>query len=110
MDDSIYEVTRAEYSSFIRTIKPEYRKVTTYKDGEYIITNIKSKITGNVLCARKSNDIADDAQRQPEKYYIFNFPSDVERLPPTPVVKIELETKEEVQALFDYLSKQHKER
>jgi len=110
MDNSIYEVERTDYASFVKTIKPEYREITTYKDGKYMVTQIKSKLTGNLLCARKSHNIKNESKRQPEKYYIFNLPSDEERLPPVPTVKIELETKEEVQAFFDYLSKQNKEK
>ena len=38
------------------------------------------------------------------------MPDDNERKAPTPVCKINLKTKEEVQAFFDFINKQQKEK
>ena len=40
-----------------------------------------------------------------EHYFIFNMPEDNERIAPKPVMKVTLETKEEVQTFFDILNK-----
>ena len=46
---------------------------------------------------------------EPEKYYIFEMPDDDERCAPRATVQVQLDTKEEVQAFFDFLAKQNKE-
>ena len=43
------------------------------------------------------------------KYFIFEYPDDDEWGPPVPKMKITLETKEEVQALFDALAELRKQ-
>ena len=109
MDNSIYEVTRSDYASFIRTIKPECREVQTVQEGNYIICNVYSVATKTLLCARKAHNIEDEEKREPERYYIFNLPTAEESLPLTPVAKIELKTREEIQSFLNYFAKMQKE-
>ena len=99
MDNSIYEVERDDYVGFIGQLNKQMMDVEqTYKDDSNILS-IYSKTTGKHLCTRI---IPSDGQ---EHYYIFNMPEDDERIEPRPVMKITLNTKEEVQALFDALNK-----
>ena len=105
-NNSIYEVTRDDYKSFVEQIKPECREVKTMSLPHKTITRIFSKASGICLCSRASYH--DDKRR--EKYYIFNMPAPEERNAPVPHVKLELKTKEEVQAVFDAFSKMRKER
>lgn len=98
MNEDIFEVTRRDYQSFVERIIPGKGKVDE-QDG---FIKIYSVATGRCLCGRKSTEEA-------EKYYIFNYPEDDEWGPPIPKVRINLETKEEVQALFDALAELRKQ-
>lgn len=105
-DESIYEVSRGEYKGFVNEIKPEYRRVeVTQLDKKHSATKIYSTNTGKCLCSRVSYSV-DYGEPDPEKYYIFEMPENYERNAAIPVQKIVLETKEEVQAFFDFLAKQ----
>ena len=103
MYNELYEVTREEYKSFVERIYPEagYLK-ETYLDGQISIVEFYSNKTNQLWCSRVSKE--DEA----EKYFIFNFPEAEEWGPPIPKRKIILETKEEVQALFDALAELRK--
>ena len=108
-DNSIYEVTRNEYKGFIEQIKPEHRRVETVEiDDRHTATKTFSINTGKCLCSRLTY-IADYGEPEPEKYYIFEMPENYERQAPIPKRQIVLESKEEVQAFFDFLAKQIKE-
>ena len=108
-DNSIYEVTRNEYKGFIEQIKPEHRRVETVEiDDRHTATKTFSINTGKCLCSRLTY-IADYGEPEPEKYYIFEMPENYERRAPIPKRQIVLESKEEVQAFFDFLAKQIKE-
>lgn len=101
MKDDIYEVSRAEYKSFVETIKLETRDVREELiDSRHKVTKIFSKKTGKCLTSRVT-DLYEDNTHEPEKYYIFEMPDDDERLAPIPKVKVMLETKEQVQAFLD---------
>ena len=63
----------------------------------YIFHN---KNTNKLLCAREYCSLED----VPEKYYIFEIPDNDERQAPIPKYQLKLETKEEVQAFFDFLA------
>lgn len=107
--ESIYEVTRADYTSFIEQIKPECREIKIEKmDPLHTATKIFSKKTGKCLCSRLTYT-ADYGNPDPEIYYIFELPDSDECCPPIPKTKIILKTKEEVQKFFDYFSQQQKE-
>ena len=109
LDDSIYEVTREDYASFVEQIKPEFRDVRVMEIGaRHNATKIYSKKTGKCLCSRVTHNgkIGDP---EPEKYYIFILPDSDELQPPIPKLHLNLETKEEVQAFFTAISKLTKE-
>ena len=108
IDNSIFEVSRAEYQSFVEQIKPECRKIITEQlDKWYVATKIFSVKTNKCLCSRITFTGPEDLY-QPEKYMIFEMPDDEERLPPIPKIKLVLTNKEEVQKFFDYLAQQNK--
>ena len=99
MDNSIYEVERNEYAGFIGQLNKEMMDVEQYYEEDLTIMKIKSKNTGIHLCTRI---IPAEGE---EHYYVFNMPADDERITPKPVMKITLDTKEDVQAFFDALNK-----
>ena len=99
MDNDIYEVTRDEYAGFIGQLNKEMMDVEQFYQENMTFIKIKSKNTGIHLCTRI---ILDEGE---EHYYVFNMPVDDERVAPKPVMKIQLDTKEEVQAFFDALNK-----
>ena len=108
----IFSVTRADYKDFVLQIKPEARRVETVELNNYTTaTKIFSKNTGKCLCSRVSYRAGgpDDSENRPEEYFIFEMPEDDERLEPIPRVQVELTTIEQVQKLFDGLSKMSKE-
>lgn len=108
-DNSIYEVTRNEYKGFVEQIKPEYRRVEVIEiDKRHTASKIFSKKTGKCLCSRVSYT-ATYGDPEPEKYYVFEIPEKEERQAPVPKQQIVLESKEEVQAFFDFLAKKAKE-
>ena len=73
-------------------------------NGNISTIRIISKKTGKIWCERVQND-AEETQ----KFYIFEYPDSDEWGKPVPKRKIVLETKEEVQAFFDALSKLRRE-
>ena len=104
MDNSIYEVTRDEYAGFIGQLNKQKCEMEHYLQDNVTFIKIKSKTTGTHLCTRVI------PENDEEHYYVFNMPLPEERIPPKPVRQIKLETKEEVQAFFDALSKIQKEK
>lgn len=106
--DSIYEVTRGDYAGFVEQLKPECRRVEIEQiNNTHVAAKIFSVNTGKCLCSRVAYS-ADYGNPEPEKYYIFEMPEDYERKPPIPKRQIVLTTKEEVQALFNYISQKQK--
>ena len=106
MDNSIYEVSRDEYVGFIGQIKPDARMTETIEKNNAHIYKIYSINDGTLFCERV---IPNDENLQ-EQYYVYNMPKDEERCAPKPVYKVTLESKEEVQAFADILSKLLKEK
>jgi len=104
MDNDIYEVTRDEYAGFIGQLNKEMMDVEQYYEENITIIKIVSKNTGIHLCTRI---IPDDSE---EHYFVFNMPADDERIAPKAIMKINLDTKEEVQAFFDALNKLQQEK
>jgi hypothetical protein len=99
MDNSIYEVERDDYAGFIGQLNKEKCDVEKFYEQNLTIIKIKSKETGTHFCTRI---IPDEGE---EHYFVFNMPADNERIAPKPVLKITLDTKEEVQSFFDALNK-----
>ena len=108
MDNSIYEVTRTDYKSFIEQIIPGCGRVEEVDAGIYHFSYIYSKKTNKKLCGRRIFKGENSHKHHPEKYYIYELPDDDERRAPIPKMRITLETREEVQAFFDALSKMNK--
>lgn len=104
MDNSIYEVERDDYVGFIGQLNKEMMDVKQAYKNNCNILSVYSKTTGKHLCTRI---IAEDGT---EKYYVIHMPEDNERIAPQKVRQIKLETREEVQAFFDILSKLQKEK
>lgn len=105
MDNSIYEVERDEYVTFLGQLDKNQMDIEEYALEETYIIKIISKNTNAHLCTRIINNESGE-----EKYYIFNYPEADERIEPKPVMQVALETKEEVQAFFDALNKLQKEK
>ena len=99
MDNSIYEVERNEYAGFIGQLNKDMMEVEQCYENELTIMKIRSKNTGIHLCTRI---IPKEGE---EHYYIFKIPSDNERVAPKPIMKVTLETKEDVQHFFNALGK-----
>lgn len=104
----IYEVSRIEYSSLVETIKPEAREIMQYIIEDYKYIDIYSKNTHNKLTSRVVY-IGDNEILNSEKYYIYNLPLPEERNPDIPKYKLELKTREEVQAFLDAMKQMREE-
>ena len=104
MDNSIYEVERDDYAGFVNQLKKDMMDVEQYYEEDMTIMKIKSKNTGVHLCTRIIPAEGD------EHYYIFNMPLPEERAAAKPVMKVTLESQEEVQAFFDALNKLQQEK
>ncbi len=107
MNKEFYEVNRNDYKEFISTIKSDCRDIRIENISDVRqAANVYSKKTNKLLCGREYN--IQDVERMPEKYYIYSTPDAEESVPARGKIQITLETKEEVQKFFDYLSKQEK--
>ena len=104
MDNSIYEVERDDYAGFISGLKKDACEVEQYYENNMTIMKIKSKLRGVHLCTRIIPD--DDV----EHYYIFNMPLKEESIPNKPIMKVNLETREEVQHFLNALGQLQKEK
>ena len=100
MDNSIYEVERDEYVGFLGQLNKQKMDLENFDYVDGYIVKIKSKKTGKHLTTRII-----DNEKNEEHYFIFNMPDDDERIEPKGVMKVTLNTKEEVQALFDAINK-----
>ena len=109
MDNSIYEVTREDYKAFVEQIKRGAGRVEIITAKPYQFSNIISQKTGKRLCGRKTFIGENSHKHIPEKYYIYEMPDDDERCKPIPKLRLNLKTREEVQAFFNILSKMNKE-
>lgn len=105
MNKELYEVDRQYYKDFISQIKPSARDVVIEEDDQIATTKVISINTKKLLCARESHK----KTQVPEKYYIYNMPEQDETQPFIPKRQLVLETREQVQAFFDFLSKYQKE-
>ena len=102
MDESIYEVTRNEYTGFINQINPDCRLVETETENGVTHSRILSKTSGVVFCERVTSETE-------EKYYVYEMPRDEERIAAKPILHLELQTPEEVKAFVDILAKIRKD-
>lgn len=107
--NDINQVTRDDYKYFIDQInfdfiKTETRSIDENHDAIFLISSKSNKD----LAARVFSILENEDERDAERYYIFEMPSDEERKEPTPRVRINLKTRKEVQAFFDALSEYQK--
>lgn len=102
----LFEVSRNEYASFIRCLKKGAVRYKEETEGYVKINQVISNSRDIVLCARVENKDEDIG----EKYYIFEPFNEDEYQEPEPVHRVVLETPEQVQKLFDALSKLDKEK
>ena len=107
MDESIYEVTRADYKNFLETVKSSAREVKEFNKDDYHYIEVYSKTNGNLLASRKFY-MGDE--KHEERYYIWDLPCPEDSVPPIPKYTLNLETREEVQAFLDFLAKQNKDK
>ena len=104
MDNSIYEVEREEYKTFLDQLdKTKMHTEESWLEQVHIVKIISNK-TNKHLSSRVS-----DAELEEEHYFIFNYPDNDERVVPKPVLKINLESREEVQDFLNALAKLQKE-
>ena len=99
MNEEIFEVTREDYKAFVERLIPGQGHIVEENNFIKIVSNKTEKC----WCGRKK------IEDEPERYFIFDYPESDEWGPPIPKFKLNLETKEEVQALFDALAKMRKE-
>ena len=105
MNDSIFLVDREDYKALIERLKVEKIRTEKIEEREFTIIKIFGIDSNDCICARKTyNEGAN-----PEEYYIFKLPEPDEWGDAIPKRKIVLETKEEVQAFFNFLSEMRKE-
>ena len=102
VNNDIYEVERDDYLAFIGQLNKKLMDAEQYFKEDRTLIKVKSKSTGKHLCTR---EIIHKENEDEEKYYIFNYPENNERLAPKPIRQITLDTKEDVQAFFDILGK-----
>ena len=96
----IFEVIKTDFRAFAERLKPECCHTETIQPEEdFLQMYTYSNRTGTLLCGREKK------LDSPEKYYIFNYPEEDEWGPAIPKMKVTLETKEEVQALFEAIAK-----
>lgn len=104
MNNSIYEVDREDYRNFIEQLNKDMMDIEEYAYQNCYFTKVISKKTNKHLSSRIS-----DSDLEEEHYFIFNYPDDDERIAPKPVLKINLDTRKEVQDFLNALSKIQKE-
>lgn len=109
--ESLFSVTRNEYKVFVEQIKPDYRRVEEVElSNNSTAIKIFSNKTGKCLCSRVSyTPLIEGEERRPEEYYIFEMPDDDERQEYKARPRLVLETREEVQAFVNLISKMQKE-
>jgi hypothetical protein len=99
--DEIYGVDRKTYSNFVYRLTGGFGRIETEETDEYIITAMVSKRTDKIWCARKTWKNGNK-----EQYYIVDYPDKDEWSEPIGIRKIELTTREQVEALFRALQKE----
>ena len=99
----IYEISRDDYVGFFGQIKKECidTEIESHDNGfkMYVFNKTHTKHFATYI------NINDQ-----ENYYIFDMPDVEERCPPKRVRKIQLNTREEVEAFFNIIAKLQKER
>lgn len=97
MKDEIFEVTRDEFVGFMQQIKKECFVAKTDDDEKEV--NYYSTDGARHFAKHTFSD------EEGDKYFVYEMPTDEERCAPRVIRKYTLETKEEVEALFEILKK-----
>ena len=105
MENDIYEVDKEEYKTFLGQLDATKTHIEESWVEQLHIIKIISNKTNTHLCSRIC-----DAELEEEHYFIFNYPDSDERITPKPVLKINLNSREEVQEFLNAISKLQKER
>lgn len=102
--NEIFEVTREDYKAFVERFLAGavMAEEEEYEGGK--ILKVYSNKTNKLLCAQTMSEEGNSS------YYIFEYPEVDEWGPPIPKYKLELQTKEEVQAFFNALSELRKQK
>ena len=99
LDKEIYEVERDEFTGFKDQLKMSCIQSEIKNEEDKQVENFYSITTGALLCARECDRDTGDF-----KYYVYNMPEDDERKPAPRKRLIELQTREEAQKFFDYIT------
>ena len=102
--DSLYLVSRAEFSSFCNQLKEECIDIKVFKEREFKFIKVFRKDTDECICCRQIFNEED----KNDNYYIFIIPPAEELNPPQAIRKIILTDEEEVKALLEMLNKEIK--
>ena len=102
--DSLYLVSREEFSSFFNQLKEEYIDIKVFKEREFKFIKVFRKDTDECICCRQ---IFNEENKE-DNYYIFTIPPAEELNPPQAIRKIILTDEEEVKALLEMLNKEIK--
>lgn len=94
----IFEVERADYASFNERLVANAKRIENYEDDSIIGVYVFSKKNNLLWCGREFNK-----KDEKERYYIVNYPEQDEWIDAIGKLKIELTSKEEVQAVIDFL-------
>ena len=102
--NEIFEVTREDYKAFVERFLAGavMAEEEEYEGGK--ILKVYSNKTNKLLCAQTMSEEGKSS------YYIFEYPEADEWGPPIPKYRLELQTKEEVQAFFNTLSELRKQK
>lgn len=104
MENNIYEVEKDDYKAFLGQLNTSKTHIEESQEGQIHIIKIISNKSNKHLCSRINN-----TELEEERYYIFNYPDSDERIAPKQILKINLDSREEVQAFFNAISKIQKE-
>lgn len=94
----IYEVSRKDYSAFVERLIPDKREIENGENEKIVSVFVRSKQTGKIWCEREWSK-----EEMEERYYIYDYPEPDEWTDAIGKLSIELTTKEEVQAVIDFL-------
>lgn len=100
MFDEIYEVERTDYAGFKAEIKPDATYTERAQTDQFNILKCYSLKTNKLLYGQQENRDTGEMT-----YYVINMPDEDECKPPPQIRLVELQSKEEVEALFNAINK-----
>ena len=102
--DSLYLVSREEFSSFFNQLKEEYIDIEVFEERTFKYIKVFRRGTDECICCRQ---IFNEEDKE-DNYYIFIIPPAEELNPPQAIRKIVLTEEEEIKALLEMLNKEIK--